>query len=101
MNGIIKRISASVVAACMGVAMVIPINASAYICGDVNNDGIVSMLDKVSLDKYLAGMIELAHYEAADVTDNGVINVVDSLVLMRHLTGDRDFATLPHIVTTE
>lgn len=101
MKSIIKRISVSVVAACMGAAMSIPINASAYVCGDVNNDGSISMLDKVSLDKYLAGMIELVHYEAADVTDNGVINVVDSLVLMRHLAGDSDFGTLPHTVTTE
>lgn len=101
MNGIIKRISASVVAACMGAAMAIPINASAYICGDVNNDGSVSMMDTVALNKYLAGMLELVNYEAADVTDNGVINVVDSLVLTSHIALQEGYENLPYIVTTE
>lgn len=101
MKSIIKRISASVVAACMGAAMSIPINASAYVCGDVNNDGVVSMTDTVTLNKYLAGMVDLVSYEAADVTDNGIINVIDSLVLTRHLAQQDDYAVLPHVILTE
>jgi hypothetical protein len=101
MNGIIKKISAAVVAACMGAAMAIPLDASAYVCGDVNNDGKVTMLDSVAMSKYLTGKIELVNYDAADVTGNYVINTIDSKVLMYHLAEKEAYKTLPHRVPTE
>ncbi len=101
MNGMIKKLSAAVIAACMGVASAIPLNASAYICGDLNNDGKITMSDTVVMSKYLTGKVELVNYAAADVTGNYVINAIDSKVLMYHLAEKDEYQTLPCIINGE
>lgn len=65
-----------------------PMKTSAYICGDVDNSGSISVLDVVNLNKYLAGMVELVDYSAADVTGNYVINAIDAKVLQEYITGN-------------
>jgi hypothetical protein len=45
--------------------------------GDINNDGVVSLLDSVCLNKYLAGRCELYNFNSADLNCDSVIEIVD------------------------
>lgn len=71
------------VLACAAVSS--PMTASAYIVGDVDNSGAVSLADAVSLNKYLQGKIELVSYDAADTNANYVVDIVDYKILMDYI----------------
>lgn len=85
---VIKKTTTMVLSLCLAFCAITPLKTSAYICGDVDNSGSISVLDVVNLNKYLAGMVELVDYSAADVTGNYVINVIDAEVLQKYITGN-------------
>lgn len=85
-------------AACVCVSMVMPIPMSAsavtWVCGDVNNDGSVSLSDVTSFNKYLNGMVDLVDYTKADTNADCVVDVVDRMILSNYIT--RVITSLPY-----
>lgn len=58
-----------------------------YLPGDVNNDGVVNMMDVTLLKRFLAGWdIEITQ-DAADVNNDGELNMMDVTLLRRYLAG--------------
>ncbi|MBQ8514878.1 MAG: hypothetical protein IJ496_05715 [Ruminococcus sp.] len=57
------------------------------LCGDINLDEDVSLIDAVLLNKYLAGALSLneASLSNADCYDDGQINTLDSVTLLEYL----------------
>ncbi len=55
--------------------------------GDVNSDGSVTMVDIVTLKKYIVNTISLSdiNAEAADMDDNGTINIFDAIRLLQFI----------------
>ena len=73
---------------------------SEYLIGDVNDDGKVTFVDKVYLDRYLA---KQAGYDetkvnllAADVNCDGNVDEKDSEILEKHLMGCIGYEALPY-----
>ncbi|MDP4120517.1 MAG: leucine-rich repeat protein [Bacillota bacterium] len=64
-------------------------NANGYIKGDVNGDGVVSLKDASSIQKYLAGVITLnaSQITAADILCNGTISLKDATRIQKYLAG--------------
>ncbi len=67
----------------VGVAESVAVSAAN--CGDVNNDGIISLSDLVALTKYLDGIYELVDYSVADTNANYIVDYVDSLILNAYI----------------
>ena len=59
------------------------------LCGDVNCDGKVDIMDATAIQKHLAGLITLtdAGYAVADVDSTGIVNVVDATAIQKYLAG--------------
>lgn len=96
-----KKLSALTIAACMSVGLAVPLNvggvtadAAAWKCGDVDNDGQLTMMDQVSLNKYLAGKIELVDYTKADTNADCLVDIVDSKILRMRLA--EQISALPY-----
>jgi V8-like Glu-specific endopeptidase len=53
---------------------------------DINNDGVISLLDVTAFNRYLSGNIELVDYVRADLNANCVVDAVDSEILLRYIT---------------
>ena len=74
-------------------------NVDAWLCGDVNSDGIVDNLDRMVLSRYLADwaeyMEDIINMEAADVNKDGVVDNLDRMVLSRHLADWEGYEELP------
>jgi hypothetical protein len=66
--------------------------------GDLNDDGVVDMLDNVVLNRYLVGMYALYNCEAADLNCNGVIDTVDSQIMAAYLV--MNIKQLPYLEDT-
>lgn len=85
-------------AACVFVSTVMPVPMSAsavtWVCGDVNNDGSVSLSDVTSFNKYLNGMVDLVDYTKADTNADCVVDVVDRMILSNYIT--RVITSLPY-----
>lgn len=86
------KLSSLMIAACMSVGMAVPLNlgsttadAATWKCGDVDNDGQVTMMDQVRLNQYLIGMIELTDYTKADTNADCMVDIVDSNILRMRL----------------
>jgi len=60
-------------------------DAEEWKCGDVDNDGQLTMMDQVSLNKYLAGKIELVDYTKADTNADCLVDIADSKILLMRL----------------
>lgn len=99
MKTITKKLVSLLTAACICAAGAVPMNASATIVGDVNNDGAVSLLDVTALNKYLAGQIEIVDLSAADATGNYVVNFYDSTILQQYILDA--VSSLPYIIPSE
>ncbi len=82
-----RRMSAAVTAFCMMAAMAIPFDTSitaeavTWRCGDVDNDGKVTITDTVQLTKYLNGMVEIVDYTKADLNADCIVDIVDSKIM--------------------
>lgn len=63
--------------------------ASVALLGDVNQDGVVSIVDATMIQKYLADMITLttSQKEAADVNRDGVVDLKDVTYIQKYLAG--------------
>lgn len=86
------KLSSLMIAACMSVGMAVPLNlgsitadAATWRCGDVDNDGQVTMMDQVRLNQYLIGMIEITDYTKADTNADCLVDIVDSNILRMRL----------------
>ncbi len=55
------------------------------VIGDVNADGVYSILDTVMMQKYLLGLTALTDASAADVCEDGKLNVFDLAVMKNML----------------
>ncbi len=57
--------------------------------GDVNNDGQITVLDLLYVQRYLLRTMTLnpQQLKAADVSKDGVVNVLDLLMIQKHLLG--------------
>ena len=68
MKTITKKLVSLLTAACICAAGAVPMNASAdgVLYGDINNDGVISLLDVTAFNRYLSGNIELVDYVRAD-----------------------------------
>lgn len=95
------KLSSLMIAACMSVGMAVPLNlgsttadAATWKCGDVDNDGQVTMMDQVRLNQYLIGMIELTDYTKADTNADCMVDIVDSNILRMRLS--EQVSSLPY-----
>lgn len=70
------------------------------VVGDVNSDGVVDNLDRMTLSRYLADWAEytedITNMEAADVNKDGVVDNLDRMVLSRHLADWEGYEVLPY-----
>ncbi len=96
-----KRMSSAVTAFCMMAAMAVPFGSASitadavtWKCGDVDNDGRVTMTDSVQLTKYLNGMVDLVDYTKADTNGDCIVDIVDSRILTMFL--GESVTSLPH-----
>lgn len=57
------------------------------LCGDVNCDGKVDIMDATAIQKHLAGLITLtdAGYAVADVDSSEIVNVADATAIQKYL----------------
>ena len=69
--------------------------------GDVNGDGSVDTLDRLTLSRYLANWdgytIDQINTAGADVNCDGSIDTLDRLTLSRYLANWDGYETLPHL----
>lgn len=69
------------------------------IIGDVNGDGSVNTLDRMTLARHLANWEGYASEDidmvAADVNGDGIVNTLDRMALARHLSNWSGYETLP------
>lgn len=74
--------------------------AADVIVGDINNDGVVDLLDRMVLSRYLANWdgytAETINMQAADVNGDGVVDPLDRMVFSRYLANWDDYTTLPY-----
>lgn len=98
-----NRCLSTFLAACMSAAVSLPLCSTpfiadatgTYICGDVDADGRVSMLDVVNLGKYLAGKVELVDYSRADTNADCIVDVIDETILNKYVVNN--ISSLPYI----
>ncbi len=76
------------------------ISVSDALIGDVNNDGFVDGVDRLTLTRYLANWsgytADTINMVAADVNADGFVDGVDRLILTRHLANWSGYGQLPH-----
>jgi serpin B len=61
---------------------------AAVTCGDVNNDGVIGIIDALLTAQYYVGLIQtFAYPEAADVDGDGDIDIVDALLIAQYYVG--------------
>lgn len=77
-----------------------------YVPGDVNGDGLVSVLDLIILRRHIVGGYDVqANTLAADVNEDEKVNATDVAFIRRYLAGGYDIKLLPapkpceHIIT--
>lgn len=72
-----------------GVAKVTVSDKESYIYGDVNNDGIINVIDATLIQKYIVGILSYDETKTilADVNNDGVINVKDVTLVLKYIVG--------------
>ena len=60
------------------------------ILGDVNQDGIINILDVVSAVNFVIGQVEPSDYEfwATDINSDNLLNVLDIVQMINIVLGD-------------
>lgn len=67
--------------------------------GDVNSDGVIDPLDRMTLSRYLANWdvaSENFNAVAADVNGDGVVDTLDRMIINRFLANWEEYKTLPY-----
>lgn len=86
---------------CSYVMRVASPGAHDFIIGDVNGDGVINPLDRLTLSRYLANWPDYTadkiDMDAADVNCDGVVNPLDRLILSRYLANWPEYNDIPHI----
>lgn len=59
------------------------------LCGDVNDDGRVDILDALMLAQAYVGAVIYINKGAADVDGNGIISIIDALIIAQYYVGLR------------
>lgn len=77
----------------------VEVEATDVVVGDINNDGVVDLLDRMVLSRYLANWdgytAETINMQAADVNEDGVVDPLDRMVLSRYLANWSGYEDLP------
>ena len=77
----------------------INIHRVSIILGDVNSDGVVDNLDRLTFSRYLADWegytADIINMTAADVNNDGEVDNLDRMVLSRHLADWEGYEALP------
>lgn len=98
MKNVIQKMLAVVlsVVLCLPLMVSVPVSADSvtWMCGDVNNDGTVSLADVTSFNKYLNGMVDLVDYSKADTNADCVVDLVDRMILSKYIS--RVITALPY-----
>ncbi len=63
-----------------------PVNE--HIGGDVNGDGVVTLLDAVAVLRAVIGETNNISRDGVDANEDGSISVLDVIVVVRHIVGD-------------
>ena len=60
-----------------------------FMSGDVNGDGVLSIIDATEIQKYLAGLVEFTDAEmvAADYNGDGLVSIIDATDIQKVLAG--------------
>ena len=68
------------------------VTVKSFTYGDVNDDGLINVVDVIMLRRYVATGYDLVNFitDAADVNDDGLINVVDVIMLRRYVATGYD-----------
>ncbi len=65
--------------------------------GDVNDDGVITALDRMDLYRYLNGWENITILDRnADVNADGAISMKDRAILARYIAGWKEYKLLPH-----
>ena len=58
-------------------------NSDNYILGDVNNDGVITVVDALLLSNFLMGLIDFQPLEflSSDIDGNSILNIYDILLI--------------------
>lgn len=77
------------------------VDVSDVLIGDVNGDGLVNNLDRLTLTRCLANWPDYPRDSiieaAADVNCDGLVNNLDRLILTRYLADWPEYSTLPYV----
>ena len=59
---------------------------SQALIGDVNNDGIVDVMDSILIQRYTTDKVELTDEQlyVADVNDDGQVDVIDAMQIQKY-----------------
>lgn len=71
------------------------------LCGDVNCDGKVDIMDATAIQKYIAGLATLSDegYAVADVDGSEIVNVMDATAIQKYLVGMEKSLPIGEFVT--
>ena len=60
-----------------------------FMAGDVNGDGVLSIIDATEIQKYLAGLVDFTDSEmaVADYNGDGVVSIIDATDIQKVLAG--------------
>ncbi len=91
-NGLVTALAAGktrIYTVVRGKVLVCNITVKDGLCGDINFDNEVTLIDAVLLNKHVAGIIPLNDVvmHNADCCDDGEINALDVLTLLSYLSG--------------
>ena len=68
-------------------ALNVTVEEKPFLKGDVNDDGVVDVIDSMVFDRYLAGWDVEINLKAAEINDDGEVDVIDVMLIDRYLAG--------------
>lgn len=71
-------------------------DATLWLYGDLNEDGVVNQRDVTRFQKYFAGYKKSIPTDLGDLDEDGRITRRDAMILARHVQGWKGYTTLPY-----
>lgn len=71
-------------------------NATLWLYGDLNKDGVVNNQDVTLFQEYFAGYTRKIPNDLADINEDGMVTRRDAMILARHVKGWKGYDTLPY-----